>query len=179
MLSDFLQRFTIFVRSKYISSLRVFLIDIGSFKLKEDVAAGLQKELKEVLKVYIDVYVNSRKNSELTSKLHLVRFDKGLTTVEAKNQLSMIGFRPANLLETIIFFQEYKDSVRSYLPLIALEVYLDVDKKIGLKNNDLYALSLFRDLDEPKFSRIGELEAAESYEGVRFMQGTFFLAKPF
>lgn len=144
----------------------------------EDLKARVYKTLAhEPAKQQVRDYEKVIKKINSDTKLYLVGFDKNLTSREAKSELSRIGFTPADVLETVLLLQEYKDGLSRYLPIITLEAYFDADKKIGLKKDDLYSLCLYSGHDGAKFGTIGDIEYAE-FSGHAFMENTLFLVKP-
>lgn len=149
--------------------------------------SGQSKELKDMVykslahepaKRQVRVYDKVIKRMDSNTKLYLVGFDKNLTSREAKFALLKIGFKPADVLETVLFFQKYKEVIKRYLPIITLEAYFDADKKIGIMTNDLYLLCLYSHSDSVKFNQIGDIEYSELSEDVSFMENTLFLVKP-
>jgi hypothetical protein len=117
-------------------------------------------------------------NNRGQRKLYLVGFDKNLTSRQAKFELLRLGFCPADILETVLFFQKYLEDLHKYgLPIISLEAHFDEDKKVGLLENGLYALCLCSSLP-PYFSGAGSIESSEFLEGATFRPGILFLVKP-
>jgi len=226
MLSNILQKLTIFFRNSYISSLKPFIIKTNPKELKKETRLNLPEKLRDNLDVYVKVYANFIKKTERkqqqwndmaeetgveskglkniayrslahepakrqmrtyekvikrmdsNTKLYLVGFNKNLTCREAKFELSKIGFKPVDALEMVLFFQKYKETIKHHLPIIALEAYLDADKKIGIILDDLYSLCLYSHPDGMQFNEIGEIESSELYEDAKFMKNTLFLIKP-
>jgi len=149
--------------------------------------SGQSKELKDVVykslahepaKRQVRVCDKVIKRIGSNEKLYLVGFDKHLTSGEAKLELLKIGFKPADVLETVLFFQKYKEIIKRYSPIITLEAYFDADKKIGTMTNDLYSLCLYSHYDSVEFSQIGDIEYSEFSEGTSFMENVLFLVKP-
>jgi|GEM_PF-3348701 hypothetical protein len=160
------------------------LEDLMSPSTSKDKNAGyahkaVQEVMKEPVKRQIQVYDKIIKSMDSNKTLYLVQFDEELTTKEANHELSKIGLKPAGMLEMVLFFQKYKDTINRYLPIITLEAYFDVDKKIGLTKNALYAVGL-KNSDDVKsaFFRIGEIEKEEFYNGMEIKKGVYFLVKP-
>lgn len=145
---------------------------------KEDGKAGiLGKMLHEAAQKEAFVYNQAINERHSHNKLYLVGFDKNLTTKQAKFELLRIGFHPADLLETVLFFQKYQEVVCRCLPIISLEAYFDEGRKVGLLEDNWYALCLESSVP-PFFAPIGAVESREFLEAATFRRGIMFLVKP-
>lgn len=179
MLSNILQKLVVFFRRKYISSLRVFTINLDVKEITQESYLDLNPQVMEQFDICIDASKELDKkypNKKMVQKSFcLVSFDKSLSSSEAGIELSKIGFKPAHFLESVLFFSKYRDILDNYVPVISIDAYVDGSEEIGLKRNHLYDLCLLS--SEKGFSRIGDCEASEMMEGATFRPNVLFLAK--
>jgi hypothetical protein len=82
------------------------------------------------------------------------------------------------LLESILIYQEYKNTLKRYLPVLVLDACADDEIKVGgMKVGEMFTLGMYHNAESIEFGRMGEIEELQ-FNGSDFSEKVYFLAKP-
>jgi hypothetical protein len=155
-----------------------------SLSVKSDIEKLVEKSYNQIAhepaKRQVAIHEAAIKQLGAKTNIYLVKFEKPFTTKKAKRALLKIGFEPANLLESILLYQEYKDILRPYLLLMTLDACADDNTKVGIVSKlkeGIFTLCMYTDDESIKFGHIGEVENME-FNGSDFSENVYLVAKP-
>jgi len=146
--------------------------------LKKKILSSIDNEINANLEIMKN---RDEETFKLKNKLFILEFDKELLAHEAIREINLLGFKPINILEFILFISKYENIVLSR-PLIALNSYYDASESFKeiyntfkRPNIDLCMCYSFDD----EFTRPGGIEAGEAYLGAIFSKNVSFIVKSF
>lgn len=165
MLSDFLLFLLFEIKRTYLSTLSsAYLRDIPE-RLSDN--SGYSK-LPDWYKKELEVIEFSKRKYE-NKKLYLVSFNEGLSTLEAKKKIHELGLRPADMIETVLYFLNFNNQIDKNYPIIAIDANNNYSKFLGEVSLSIDILNS-REIEKP-----GEIEASEKLAGAKFYRGVKFL----
>lgn len=112
--------------------------------------------------------------------LYIIQLPEAATAVQARYQINTMGFAPANLLEMVLFVQQYdiKNLARYSKPLIALNAFHNFCGSVKTGSiTDAGACLQYQ--GDGEFVRPWEIESGELLEGSRWINSVSYLVKAF